>query len=282
MKIGVNTWVWASPFSTEKFDLLYKIKDMGFDIVEVAVEDPDIIDLPKLKQMLAETGLKATVCGAFGPERDISNEDEALREIGKKYIIRCIKMAEYLGSDIFAGPVYSSVGKTRLVSPEQKKREWEWCVNNLREISGIASDCGVTIGVEPLNRFENDMINLVEQAVELIRDVGSPTYKIHIDTFHGNIEEKSLPETIRKLGKEMLCHFHACENDRGVPGTGHMDWLGIRDALKEIEYEGAAVIESFTPGVKEIAKAAAIWRPLAKSQDILASEGAVFLKNLFR
>ena len=281
MKIGVNTWVWVSPFSTQHFDLMYKIKDMGFDIIEIAVDDPELIDLPKFKSMLAETGLTTTICGAFGPSRDISNEDEAIRKIGRDYIVKCIRMAEFLDSRVFAGPVYSAVGKTRLISAEQKKREWDWCVNNLKEIGGIACDCGVTIGVEPLNRFETDMINLVDQAVDLINDVGSSAYKIHIDTFHGNIEEKSIPDTIRKLGKGKLCHFHACENDRGVPGTGHMDWLGLRDALREVEYDGAVVIESFTPGGKEIAKAASIWRPLAPSQDILASEGAAFLRKLF-
>ena len=114
-----------------------------------------------------------------------------------------------------------------------------------------------------------------------MRDVGSPAYKIHIDTFHGNIEEKSLPETIRKLGKGMLCHFHACETDRGIPGSGHQDWIGIRDALREVEYDGAAGIESFTPGTVEIAKAASIWRPLAPSQDELARQGARFLRGLF-
>ena len=281
MKIGVNTWVWVSPFSTQHFDLMYKIKDMGFDVIEIAVDDPELIDLPKFKSMLAETGLTTTICGAFGPSRDISNEDEAIRKIGRDYIVKCIKMAEFLDSRVFAGPVYSSVGKTRLISAEQKKREWQWCVDNLKEIGKIANDCGVSVGVEPLNRFESDMINLVDQAVDLINDVGSSAYKIHIDTFHGNIEEKSIPDTIRKLGKGKLCHFHACENDRGVPGTGHMDWLGLRDALKEVEYDGAVVIESFTPGGKEIAKAASIWRPLAPSQDILAGEGAAFLRKLF-
>ena len=282
MKIGVNTWVWVSPFSTDSFGLIHKIRDYGFDVIEIAVDDPEIIDLAKFRRMLKDTGLSVTICGAFGPQRDISNEDENLRKIGKEYIIKCVRMAEYLGCNLFSGPVYSAVGKTRMVPAEQKKREWEWCVENLREIGRIAADCGVTIGVEPLNRFESDMINLVDQAVELIKDVGSPVYKVHIDTFHSNIEEKSIPETVRKLGKGMLCHLHACENDRGTPGTGHMDWPGIRDALREIGYDGAAVIESFTPGAVEIAKAASIWRPLAPSQDRLAKEGGAFLKNLFK
>jgi D-psicose/D-tagatose/L-ribulose 3-epimerase len=281
MKIGVNTWVWTSPFSTRDFHLIPKVKQMRFDVLEVALEDASIIDAKLLRKMAEDNGLSVTVCGAFGPTRDISNEDPAIRKTGVNYIRESLQFAEKVGSDLFSGPVYSAVGKTRLIPDEQKKREWAWCVENLREVGTAATDAGVTIGVEPLNRFETDMINLAEQAVKLVRDVGSPAYKIHIDTFHGNIEEKSLPETIRRLGKGMLCHFHACENDRGIPGSGHQDWIGIRDALREVEYDGAAVIESFTPGTVEIAKAASIWRPLAPSQDELARQGARFLRGLF-
>lgn len=280
MKIGVNTWVWVSPFSTESFDLVQRVAEMGFDIFEIALDDPDLIDAPKLRSLLRDNGLSATVCGAFGPTRDISSDDAEIRRNGVEYLTQCVRFTEAVGANLFAGPVYSAVGKTRLVSEEQKKRERQWCVENLRTVAKAASDHGVTIGVEPLNRFESDMVNLVEQAVGLIDEVGSPVYKIHIDTFHANIEEKSVPGAIRALGKGRLCHFHACENDRGIPGTGHQDWEGIREALRAVDYDGGAVIESFTPGATEIAKAASIWRPLAPSQDELARQGAKFLREL--
>lgn len=280
MKIGVNTWVWTSPFSTKDFSLIPKIRQMGFDILEVALDDPSIIDARELKRIADDNGLGITVCGAFGPTRDISNEDPALRRIGIDYIRDGIRFAEAVGSHLFSGPVYSSVGKTRMISDEQKRRERDWCIDNLNGLAKVAGDAGVRVGVEPLNRFESDMVNLVDQAIAIVRDVGSPVYGIHIDTFHANIEEKSIPEAIRKAGKELLCHVHACENDRGIPGTGHQDWNGIRDALHEIGYEGPVVIESFTPGAVEIAKAASIWRPLAPSQDELAAGGARFLRKL--
>ena len=280
MKIGVNTWVWTSPFSTKEFHLIPKVKQMGFDVLEVALDDASLIDAKLLRKMTEDNGLSVTVCGAFGPTRDISSDDPAIRKNGAAYIRDSIRFAEGVGSTLFSGPVYSAVGKTRLVPAAQKKQEWTWCVENLRALGKVASDAGVTVGVEPLNRFETDMINLVEQALALVRDVGSPAYKIHIDTFHANIEEKSIPDAIRAVGKGMLGHFHACENDRGIPGTGHQDWNGIRDALRAVEYDGAAVIESFTPGAVEIAKAASIWRPLAPSQDALASQGARFLREL--
>jgi D-psicose/D-tagatose/L-ribulose 3-epimerase len=279
MQFGANTFIWTSPFGTKDFGLMPRIKAMGFDLVEVAAEDFSLIDVPLLREALENNGLSVAICGAFGPTRDISSEDPAIRSNGKKYIVDCIRLAEAVGSTLVAGPMYSAVGKTRLVSADQKARERAWCVDNLREVGKPAADAGITLGIEPLNRFETDMINLVEQAIALIHEVDRPEYKVHIDTFHANIEEKSIPDAIRMAGS-LLGHFHACENDRGTPGTGHIDWIGVRDALSDIDYDGPVVIESFTPGAVEIAKAAAIWRPLAPSQDELAREGVRFLRDL--
>lgn len=279
MKIGVNTWVWTSPFTTQDFGLLPKIKAMGFDLVEVAVDDVALIDAALLGKVARDNELSVGICGAFGPSRDMSSEDPAIRRNAAAYIVDCIGLAEAVGSTLVSGPLYAAVGKTRLAPADEKARERAWAVEGLRQVGKVAGDAGVTLGIEPLNRFETDMINLAEQAIELIREIDHPAYRLHIDTFHANIEEKSIPDAIRAAGS-LLGHFHACENDRGIPGTGHVDWLGIRDALREIGYDGPVVIESFTPGAVEIAKAAAIWRPLAPSQDELAREGARFLRDL--
>ena len=281
IQFGVSTFVWVSPFDTAAFDLAYKIRDMGFDIIEVAVEQQELINWDKLKELSRETGLKVTISGAFGAERDISSEDPRIREQGLRYITDCIRIAEKMESPVFCGPVYSAVGKTRAVPEEQKKRERDWCIANLREAAGVAADCGVTIGVEPLNRFESDMVNTADQALSLVKEISDPFVKIALDTFHCNIEEKNIPAAIRKVGKELLCHVQGNESDRGTPGTGHLDWAGIKEALDEIGYEGAMVIETFGAPSKELARAACIWRPLAGSPDELAREGLAFYKELF-
>lgn len=282
MQFGVSTFLWASPFSTSHFDLVYKIKEMGFDIIEVPVENKDLINWPELKSIIQELDLEVTISGAFGPNRDISSEDPKIRENGLNYIIDCIKIAEDMGSPIFGGPVYSAVGKTRFISEEQKKKERGWCVENLSKAGKVARDHGIIIGVEPLNRFESDMINTVDQTISLIKEVDDPGLKIQLDTFHNNIEEKDIPDTIRKIGKGMLCHVQGNESDRGTPGTGNVDWVGIKTALAEIEYDGAIVIETFGAVSEEIAKATCIWRPLANSSDELAREGLDFYHKLFR
>jgi D-psicose/D-tagatose/L-ribulose 3-epimerase len=152
-------------------------------------------------------------------------------------------------------------------------------VDQLRALADDAANHGVTLCVEPLNRFETSFINLASQAIELVDRVNKPACQIMLDTFHMGIEERSLGEAIRAVGPR-LKHVHACENDRGAPGTGHVPWNDVAQALKDIRYDGPVVIESFTPKVKSIARAAAIWRPLAESPESLAFEGGAFLKKL--
>lgn len=281
MQFGASTFIWVSPFDTNSFDLVYKVKEMGYDILEVAVEKAELIDWVKLKDLVQEVGLKVTISGAFGPERDISSDNPKIREQGVQYIIDCLKIAENMESPIFTGPVYSAVGKTRFVPEEQKKQERAWCLENLAKVGKIAQDCGVVLGVEPLNRFETDMVNTADQALSIVKEVANPNIKISLDTFHGNIEEKSIPDAIRKVGKDLLCHVQGNECDRGTPGTGHLDWKGIKAALTEIGYDGAIVIETFGAPSEELAGAACIWRPLANSPDELASEGLAFYRKTF-
>ena len=281
MHFGVSTFLWKSPFTTNSFDLVPKVKEMGFDIIEIAVEKAELIDWVRLKELVNEVGLKVTISGAFGADRDISSMDPMIRKNGLKYITDCIKIAHDMESPVFGGPVYSAVGKTRFVSEEQKRRERDWCIENLVLAGGIAADYGVIVGVEPLNRFETDMINTADQAILLVNDIASPNVKIQLDTFHCNIEEKSIPDAIRRVGKNLLCHVQANESDRGTPGTGNLDWVGIRQALIDIDYDKAIVIETFGEVSEEIARAASIWRPLAGSSDEIATEGLAFYKKIF-
>lgn len=281
MLIGASTFIWVSPFSTDAFHLLPKIKSAGYDIIEVAVEDASIIDWDELILRAKDLGLKITVSGAFGENRDISSTEPRFRAQGLQYINDCVAIAAKVGSPVFSGPVYSAVGKTRIVSPEQKKQERAWCIEGLHAASKVAADHGVVIGLEPLNRFETDMINTVDQALELVKEVDHPHLQISLDTFHANIEEKNIPAAVRKIGKDLLCHVQGNESDRGTPGTGHLDWAGIKEALVEIGYEGAIVLETFGAPSAALAKAACIWRPLAKSADELAFEGAKFYKEMY-
>ena len=281
--IGVNAWVWTSPFTTQDGPdglwLMDKVKQMGFDSFEFGLEDPSHVDPKKLGEWARQLGLKLVICGAFGPDRDLTHDDAGPRENSLNYITQAIEICAKSGTPTLAGPMYSAVGKRRHVTPEQKKTEWDRAVKGIKEAARRAKDHGVQLAIEPLNRFETDLINTAAQVKKLIDDVGDSTVGFHLDTFHMNIEEKNSADAVRLAGNR-LYHFHACENDRGAPGSGvNIDWDGVAKALKDVGYSRQAVIESFTPKTKSIAAAAAIWRDFEPSQDALAGNGLAFLRK---
>jgi len=276
---GINTFLWASPFTTQHLHFLDKAKSLGFDLVEIPIEGENDIDYRKAAEAFARTGLKCSICSVMGAGRDPSHEDEAIQKGGVSYLKHLIDAAVAMKASTVGGPHYAAVGRQWQATPDQRRRDLERCARNLKEVARYAEDKGVTMAMEPLNRFETSFINLMDQAIELMRMVDSPRMRVMIDTFHANIEEKSLGSAIELAGKD-LAHVHANENDRGTPGSGHVAWNEVGQALKKVKFEGAMVIESFSTEVKEIARAAAVWRPLAPTSDGLAKDGLTFLKKL--
>jgi len=278
IKFGVSTWLWTSPFSTETIALFPKIKQMGYDVVEIPVEDPALIDIKKVKEALLQHELEPVICGAFGPSRDLTHDDPAYHQTSFEYIQACLDICEALGAEFFAGPMYSAVGKARLVSAEQKKVEWDRAVTNLQKVSRMAEARGLKLALEPLNRFESDLINRAEDVMRLINDINHPAAGVLLDGFHMNIEEPDIEKAILLAGDKLL-HVQVSENYRGTPGTGQTRWDAYKRGLSAINYSGVVSIESFTPEVKELAGAVCIWRPLVPSQDAFASDGLKFLKG---
>jgi D-psicose/D-tagatose/L-ribulose 3-epimerase len=174
--------------------------------------------------------------------------------------------------------MYSAVGKAHPPDPQERRREWERAREGLRTAGELAAGMGVRLAVEPLNRYETDLVNTVAQGLELVRETGLDNVGLLLDTYHLNIEEKSVGDALRAAG-ERLFHVHACENDRGTPGTGHVPWREVFDALRDLGYGGQVVIESFTPAVVEIARAVSLWRPLDAEGDDLAAGGLAFLRE---
>ena len=230
-------------------------------------------------EIIKEYDLGVSACAAMGPDRDLIHSDKAIRDNGVAYLKGAIRANHDLGGTNLVGPLYSAVGRTWQSTPEERERDTDLLVENLSELAKYAADFDVMLCVEPLNRFETSFINLAEQAIPIIDRVDHPNCQMMLDTFHMNIEEKSLGDAIRAVGPR-LHHMHACENDRGAPGTGNIPWDEVAKALNDIHYDGPVVIESFTAKVKSIARAAAIWRALAPSQDALAEDGLKFLRQL--
>ena len=278
ISLGVSTWLWTSPFNSETTALFPKIKAMGYDAVEIPVEDPSLIDTKKVKEALDEHGLKPIICGAFGTSRDLTHEDPAFHKTSFDYLEACFEITSALGAKFVAGPMYSAVGKARLVSPEQKKIEWDRAVTNLHKVCKMAESRGLEIALEALNRFETDLINNSEDLMRLINDINHPAAKVLLDAFHMNIEEPDIERAIQLVGDKLI-HVQVSENYRGTPGTGQTRWDAYKRGLEAVNYTGVVSIESFTPEIKELAGAVCIWRPLVPSQDEFASEGYKFLKQ---
>ena len=272
VKYGVTSWIWVYPFDPK---IIPRVEELGFDGLEVPPEKPEIFDIKKTKDILATTKIKcSSVCAVVGEDRDLTSPDKAVRENAIKYLKYCVDVAVELGADIVVGCSYAPVGKVYF---EDKEAAWKLSVDSFREVAKYALDRGIYLGVEPLNRYETSLINLVSTALKYIEDVGMENVKVQYDTYHANIEEKSFRDSI-KLAGEHLFHVHACENDRGTPGSGHIPWKEIAEALKEINYDRWLVIESFQP---EITRAASIWRPLEKETELIAANELKFLKSVF-
>jgi len=280
MKFGASTFIWVSPFSNDTMYLFDQAKKQGFDVLEVCIEDPSTIDPVAISQAAARSGIEPLICGAFGPGRDISADDLASRQGGISYIKTCIDIANRVGAKLVSGPMYSEVGRFGLQTSDAKKQRNEWAVENMQIVAAYAKEAGVKLAVEPLNRFETDFLNTVDQGLAFFEQIGADNVGFLLDTFHMNIEEKKMGEAIRRAGKKLF-NFHACGNDRGTPGNDHINWDDVKEALTAIGYEDYLIIESFNTDITEIARAVSLWRPLASSADDLATDGLHFLKQQF-
>lgn len=278
MRFGINSFLFVSPFVTASTKLFSQFKKWGFDTVEIPVEDPSHIDPVAVKAAAKKAGIAVgSICACMGPGRDFRG-NAAEQKAGAAYIKALIDQAAVMGCPSVIGPIYSVVGKADAVEPAQQKVEFALVVKNLKALAKHAEKKGVLLCIEPLNRFETDFLNTCDQGLKLVKAVGSKAVKLHLDTFHMNIEEKNQAAAIIKAGKH-LAHFHACGSDRGTPGNDHIVWEPIVKALRKIKYKGDVVIESFTTDVKVIARAAAIWRKIEPNRTDIAVKG---LKNMHK
>ncbi|WOO39259.1 sugar phosphate isomerase/epimerase family protein [Rubellicoccus peritrichatus] len=278
MRFGLNTFLSNSGFTDTDIHLIQEFKSYGAEVIELAVVDTSRVTPSKILPALKDSELSSPiVCGAFGPGRDLRGSEEA-RSNTVKYLHELIELADQLESNVICGPFYSETGRANYHTTEEREQQIDRIVSALRPICKRAEATGIILAVEPLNRFETDCINTIDQAIDLINRVDSPALKIHVDTFHMNIEEDDSASAIIKADGH-IGHVHASASHRGLLGNDQVDWNSIFSALREINYDGDIVIESFASGNETIAKAASIWRPLYDSPKHFATEGLAFLKD---
>ncbi len=275
MKFGVNTLLWTAAFDASHLTLLTQVKQWGFDGIEIARFDFSGFPASQIRRAAADEGLECTFCSALTGRMSLISEDAAERRTAREFLARGAEVAAELSADLFIGPFCAPVGQ--LVGRRRTADEWKRAVEGLASLGEALDSLGVTLAVEPLNRFETYFLNTAADTARLCDEVGHARIGALLDSFHANIEEKTIRAAVETLGPRIR-HVHACENDRGIPGTGHVDWPALFSSLRHAAYNGWMVIESFGFAIPEIAAAACIWRDIAPSAEAIASEGIRFLR----
>jgi D-psicose/D-tagatose/L-ribulose 3-epimerase len=213
------------------------------------------------------------LCSALTGSMSLIGDDPVT---ARDFLYRGVDTAAEMGTQVFVGPFCAPVGQ--LLGRRRTSDEWKRAVDGLSSLAPHLESRGVTMAIEPLNRFETYFLNTISDGVELCKQIGSPCVALLYDTFHANIEEKD-PTTSFTAGAGHIAHVHTCENDRGIPGSGHVDWARLFNAILEARYNDWLVIESFGFSIPEIAAAACIWRDLAINAEDIASQGVRFLRQ---
>lgn len=277
-KIGAHVFIWTSGSLDEKLKSFSRAKEIGFDGVEVPIEDTSIgfEQVKRARKELERVGLECTCGTGLGKSENLIDEDKAVRERGKQHLKRAIGICSDLGSHILSGVLYGAFQMSK--GRGRTQEEWDLAVTLLREAAEFAEDKGVTLCIESVNRYETYFLNTAADTLRLARNIGRDNVKVHFDTYHMNIEEKEFYAPIVN-SRGYLGHVHISENDRGIPGTGHLNWDQVFRALSEIDYKGWLVIEGFYGYIKELAIAASIWRKLAKDPEDFAVQGLKFVRE---
>jgi D-psicose/D-tagatose/L-ribulose 3-epimerase len=276
--VGVNTWVWTSPLTDDGLRRLAPmVKDWGFDLIELPVENIGDWDPASAATLLSDLGLPATVTLVMGPGRELVDADDTVVRSTQDYLRRVVDAAHAVGAGVIAGPAYASVGRTWRMSPAERQSRYAELAENLAPVAEYARYADVRLAVEPLNRYETSLINTVDQALEALAPL--PDVGLLLDVYHMNIEETDVPAAVRRA-RGRIAHVQVSANDRGAPGSDHLPWADILLALDDAGYDGPLCIESFTADNATIATAASIWRPLAPTQDDIATSGLAHLRRL--
>lgn len=281
--IGVISMFYARPFTAEHFPAFRRMKAAGADVVELLVPEPGELDLAETRAAIADAGLSVVLAARVNPARDLASVDRAAHEAGVGYLEACVDAAVALGARIVGGPLYGAplvfAGRAPApVTDDQRQRRIDAVVAGLDRAARCAAEEGVTFGIEPLNRFETDIANTADHALQIVEMLASPAVGVMLDTFHMNMEEFDMPAAIRRAGHRLV-HFQANENNRGFVGSGHIDWPAIARALRDARYDGPIVLEPFRRSDERVGVPLAQWRPPTLNEDDALAASIAYLRS---
>lgn len=275
--LGVVLMLWGDNVAAATEPLLRRVAGMGYDLIELPLFGADEPELTEVRQRVVDAGLRCTVNTALPPGLSLLQPEQ--RSATVDFLAQIAAQARTLDADLVCGPLLAPVGDLPDTAPGPGERE-SACAG-LLAASRRAADVGVTLALEPLNRFESAFPTTVAEACALVDAVGAENLGLLLDTFHMNIEERDPAAAIRQAGRRIR-HFHCSENDRGPVGSGHVNWQATRAALLAAGYGGDLVVESFGTTVPAISRACCVWRPPATDPAALAQESARYLQRLWK
>jgi D-psicose/D-tagatose/L-ribulose 3-epimerase len=277
MKIGVSAFAWTTKFTRAHIALIPKLREHGLEGFEIPMFDPAEVPAAELRKAFDANDLECSFCAILPSGINPISPDSAVRARSLLHLLRCIETAAEAGARLICGPLFAPIGY--LPGRRRTADEWNWAVECFQSVGDALVAHDISLAIEPVNRSETFFLNTAADGKALCDAVGHPRIGVAIDTFHANIEEKSIPAAIDSLG-QLLKHIHASENDRGLLGSGHVDFLEIIDALRGIQYSGFLMIEGFGYSPDEPGCPGALWGDLAVSPEDIAFKGSSYLRSL--
>jgi len=275
-RIGMHTSLWTAEWTREAAEIaIPEAAEHGLDVLEIALLSPERVDAAHSRKLFERHGVQPTASLCL-PETAMAQDDP---EAAAAFLMPALDKAHELGCSILCGVTYSALGYRSGRPPEE--REYENMAKALKPVARRARDYGMLVGVEPCNRYETHLLNTASQAVAFLDRVDEPNVTIHLDTYHMNIEEKGHAAGFA-TARGRCAYVHLSESDRGVPGSGTIDWDDVFRGLKAVDFRGDLVIESFVTLPPEIARALSVWRPVARDRQEVLEKGVPYLRSFAR
>ena len=276
IRFGMHSSLWTSAWTREGAEAAASgCAKHGLQVVEIALLEPDEVDVQHSLSLFDRYGVAPTASLCLPSEAEATRHPDEARA----FLTRALDVAHQLGCNTLTGVTYSELGYRSGAAPTEA--EYDNIAKALKPVAERAADYGMTIGLEPCNRYETHLLNTAKQTLALIERIDEPSLMIHLDTYHCNIEEKSFSQALADGGGRVR-YVHLSESDRGVPGSGMVHWREVMDALKGADFEGDLVMESFVTSMPQLAAALSVWRPVASGAEEVLEVGAPFLRSLAR
>jgi len=279
MRIGVSAFAWTADFRESHLDVIPTLRQHGLTAFEIPMFDPARLPAAKIRRAMAASVIDCTVCAILPEAINPISEDAGVRKRSIEHLRTCLQVASEMGAKLVGGPIYAPIGY--LPNHRRTDEEWKWAIEALQSLTPALEATGMELAIEPVNRSETFFLRTARDAGALCEAVGHARIGVTIDTFHSNIEEKNIANAIRQVGRH-LKHLHASENDRGLLGSGQVDFPEIIRALQEISYSGYLMIEGFGYSATEPNSPGYLWADKNVSPEEMAFEGAKYLVSVLR